>query len=119
MPLLLPPRGRSYRTALDVAAKQAGLELSPKAEIDGVILIASLAVDGLGIGIVPSTGVPKDFGGSWRRVPLDGLPRRKVGLAQKRRGMQSAPTRALLQALSEVLPGEVRNHPGVHLLSTD
>ena len=115
LPLLLPPRGRSYRTAIDAAAASVGVILSPKAEIDGVTLITALALGGLGIGIVPSTGAPMAMEGC-RSIPVEGLPRRRVGIVQRRRGMLSAPSRALLQALYEILPGEISHLSGVELL---
>ena len=116
LPMLLPPRGRSYRTGIDAAATAAGVTLTPKAEIDGVNLITALALDGVGIGIIPSTGLPKGAEGPWRRIPVQGLPRRRVGVVQRRRGMLSAPSRALLEALYELLPEETAQQTGVELL---
>ena len=115
-PLLLPPKGTSIRTIVDQAAAQIGMDLTPWAEIDGVRLITSLAFDGLGVAIVPSTAVLKNESGPWRRVAVEGLPTRQVGVVQRRKGMLSAPARALLQVLAEVLPRETRHQLGVHLI---
>ena len=50
-------------------------------------------------------------------VPIDGLPRRRVGVAQRSRGLPSAPTRALVELLRAVvaLPGD--RPEGVHVNS--
>ena len=55
--LLLPPSGSALRRVLDRAAASVGVQLHAQAEIDGVRLLASLAVDGHGTAIVPATAV--------------------------------------------------------------
>ena len=53
--LLLPPAGSALRRVLDRAARSVGVQLHAQAEIDGVRLLATLAVDGHGAAIVPAT----------------------------------------------------------------
>ena len=68
-------------------------------ELDGVRLIASLAFDGYGPAILPATAVPGHLRGRFSVLPVTGLPRRRVGVAQRRRGLPSAPVRAVIDVL--------------------
>ena len=71
--LLLPPVGTSFRDELDTAAARVGVELAPKAEVDGMRLLASLAFQGFGAAIVPSGAAPSYVGGDWTIVAVDEL----------------------------------------------
>ena len=114
--LLLPPRGTSYRTELDHSSELVGIVLKAQAEIDGVRLITSLAFDGVGVAIVPSTSVKPGTTGPWKAVPVLGMPPRHVGVVQRRRGMLPAPARALLGVLTDVLRSHAEDQPGVKLV---
>jgi DNA-binding transcriptional LysR family regulator len=101
--LLMPPTGTAFRGELDAAAAGAGLLLHPLAEVDGVRLIASLATEGHGPAIVPATAIlgTQDRRG-WEVLAVNGLPPRRVGVAQRRRGLLAAPARAVLDLLRDV-----------------
>jgi len=101
--LVMPPTGTAFRGELDAAAAAAGLLLHPIAEVDGVRLIASLATEGHGPAIVPATAIlgSRDRGG-WQVLVVNGLPPRRVGVAQRRRGLPTAPARAVLDLLRDV-----------------
>jgi molybdate transport repressor ModE-like protein len=114
VPLLLPPTGSSLRKVLDRAANNVGVTLRPQAEIDGVRLLASLAFDGFGAAIVPSTAVPTWVGGAFRRISVPELPRRVVAFARRRRPGPTAPTRAMLEVLRAVIDESGTEQPGVH-----
>ncbi len=116
VPLLLPPTGTSYRHELDEAADIADVSLVAQAEIDGVRLITSMAFDGVGVAVVPATAVPGHLSGPWRALPLEGIEPRQVGIVQRRRGMLSAPARALLAVLLKVVDEQVEAQAGVRLL---
>jgi LysR family hydrogen peroxide-inducible transcriptional activator len=118
LPLLLPPPGTAFRGELEQAAREAGIALVPKAELDGVRLIASLTFDGYGPAILPATGVPEPYGARWRPIPVAGMPRRQVGVAVRRRGLPSAPARAVLAVLDEIIATDVPRHYGLHLPGT-
>lgn len=115
--LLLPPRGTSMRDLLDHAARGAGVQLRARAELDGLRLIASLAIAGQGAAILPSTAVPTHLQGETRPVAVRGLPRREVGVAQRKRGLPGAPARAFLEVLIELVEAEAASDPpsGLHL----
>ena len=105
-PLLLPPKGVAFRDEIDTAAAASGVELTVKAELDGIRLIASLAISGFGAAILPATAIPLWLQGEWSVVSVSDLPRRRVGLAQRRRGLPSPAARALLDVIREaVVPG--------------
>lgn len=102
-PLLLEPVGTGFRDLLDEEAARAGVTLQTKAEVDGMRLLASLAITGFGAAVVSASALPFTTSDEWRQVPLDGIPHRSVGLVRRRRGLPSAPARALRAALVEVV----------------
>ena len=113
--LLMAAPNTAYRQELDAASEAAGITLIPKAQLDGVRLMASLTFEGHGPAILPATAIPQWLPqGDWKQVPVDGLPRRKVGFAQRRRGLPGAPARALIEILREVVDEGTRTQPGVH-----
>lgn len=112
--LLLEPSGTTFRDELDREATGAGIELRARAEVDGLRLIASLAFQGFGAAIVPATAAPEWLEGSWRRVRIDGLARRSVGLARRQRGLLSAPARALHATVTAVVEADGERLVGVH-----
>jgi DNA-binding transcriptional LysR family regulator len=89
--------------------------LSTKAEVDGMRLVASLAFEGFGPAVLPASAVsrvaPSD---RWKIVGVDGLTRRSVGLVRRRRGLPSAPARALTEALRRTVAEQAPDQPGVH-----
>jgi DNA-binding transcriptional LysR family regulator len=110
IPLLLPMPGTVYRAELDAAfggGRQGGSGLVAKAEVDGVRLIASLTFDGNGPAILPATAVPDYLRDEWVPVAIPGLPRRRVGLMTRRRGLLSAPGRAVRDLLLDVVAAQV------------
>ena len=103
VPLLLPPSGTAFRAEIDAASVAAGVTLTPFAEIDGVRLIASMVFQGYGAAILPATAVSSWMVGPWKAPRLGGMPPRQVGLIQRRRGLPSAPARALVAVLGELV----------------
>jgi len=114
--LLLPAPGTNLRLELDRAAAAAGIALRPKAELDGVRLLASLCFVGWACGIVPASAVPAGLEGPWRAVGVDDLPLRRIGLATRARGLPSAPAKAVAQILSETIMDGAVEEPGIHLV---
>jgi DNA-binding transcriptional LysR family regulator len=113
--LLLEAPGTAFRDVLDSAAARQGVKLRPKAEFDGMRLLASLVFAGFGAGIVPHSAAPAGVGGDWRKVPVEGIPGRSVGLARRRRGLPSAAQRAVTEAISAIVTNEVRASSGIHV----
>ncbi len=114
VPLLLEPQGTGFRDHLDARAAEVGVTLVPQAEVDGMRLLASLAFQGFGPAIVPASAAPGLGNREWSRTPVEGLQRRAVGLAQRRRGLPSAPARALREVLGEVIVAAGAHEPGIH-----
>ena len=113
-PLLLPPPNTSIRVELDRAAAAAGLALQAQAELDGLRLIASLAFEGYGAAVLPATAVPSRTDATWRAIGITGVGRRRVGMARRRRGLPSAPARALHDVIAGVVKGQATAQIGVH-----
>ncbi|MGQ0832874.1 MAG: LysR family transcriptional regulator [Microthrixaceae bacterium] len=115
--LLLEPTGTSFRDELDTEAAAAGTTLRAFAEVDGLRLITSLAFQGFGAAIIPATAAPPWLTGDWERVAVRGLARRTVGLARRRRGLPSAPARAIHGVVTRVVEEEADGMDGVHPIS--
>lgn len=103
VPLLLPYLGTAFRRELDEAVEPLGFSLVARAEVDSTRLIASLTFEGYGPALLPATAVPKYLQHRWASVHVRELPRRIVGVAQRPRTLPSAPVRAVLDMLTEIV----------------
>jgi DNA-binding transcriptional LysR family regulator len=112
--LLLEPEGTSFRDELDRDMSRHGVVLRALAEVDGLRLVASLAFEGFGAAVLPATAIPSWIEGAWRRVTVDDLPPRRVGLAYSRRARLSAPARTVRDVVREVVGNA--DQDGVHPL---
>ncbi len=112
--LLLEAPGTAFRESLERHAATRGLRLRPKAEFDGMRLLASLAFAGFGAGIVPASAAPAGVAGDFRRIPIEGVPGRSVGVARRRRSMLSPAQRVVAEAIAEVVAAEAGDHSGVY-----
>ncbi len=114
--LLLAAVGTVFRAELDAAAEAAGVTLRPKAEVDGLRLVASLAFQGFGAAIVPASAAPDWLlsTGQWKRIPVVGMPRRSVGLVRRRRGLLSAAARAVHEVVIEAVRFDASSQLGIH-----
>jgi DNA-binding transcriptional LysR family regulator len=113
--LILEPKGTAFRDLLDQEVQRAGAKLEPLAEVDGLRLVASLAFEGFGPAILPATAAPSWLEGRWRRVEVDGITPRSVGLATRRRVLLSAPGRAVHAVLLDVIAAEAPKHRGLYV----
>lgn len=111
--LLLPLSGTALRDELDAAASAAGVQLHGAIELDGLRTIASLVFDGYGPAILPATAVPKHLRARFALIPVEGLGRRRVGIAVRRHGLPSAPSRSV-RALLEQLVADGPLPAGLH-----
>ena len=114
--LIMGPPGTAFRTLLDAVAADAGVTLRPKVELDGLRLIASLVFEGYGAAVLPSAAIPRwlDPGTQFRRIPIRDAAPRRVGIARRRRGLLSAPARALQDVMIDVLREQATRTSGVH-----
>jgi LysR family hydrogen peroxide-inducible transcriptional activator len=84
-----------------------------------VRLLASLTFEGYGPALLPATAVPPHLRARFRLVTVDGLLPRRVGIAQRSRGLPSAPARAVLDILRELMTTPDRLPPGLHPVTSD
>ncbi len=119
--LLLAAVGTVFRAELDIAAAAAGVTLRPKAEIDGLRLVATLAFQGFGAAIVPASAAPDWLLalGPWKRIPIAGMSPRSVGLVRRRRGLPSAAARAVHRVIHETVRAESAPQAGIHPTQLD
>jgi LysR family hydrogen peroxide-inducible transcriptional activator len=114
--LLLSAPGTPFRQEVDETFRSRGLRAQPQLEVDGMRLLASLAFQGLGIALVPATAAPGWIGGPWTRIPVEGLSRRTVGLAARRRGMPTVAAQAAVSVLRQVVNKNAPEVPGLHIV---
>jgi DNA-binding transcriptional LysR family regulator len=114
MELLLPAPGTALRAEIDSAVLPARITLRPTMELDGVRMIAALVFDGYGVAILPATVVPGHLRERFTVITLEGVPRRRVGVAQRRRGLPSAPVRAVIDVLGNVVGDPLAMPEGIH-----
>ncbi len=112
--LLLPTPGTALRDEIDAAVNPVGVELHPSLELDGLRMIASLTFDGYGPAILPAAAVPGHLRDRFALLPIEGHPRRRVGVAVRSRGFPSAPARALIDILRELMDDRAALPSGLH-----
>lgn len=113
-PILVPPRGTTFRDRAEQEAADRGFELRIRAEVDGVRLLASLAFQGFGAALVPASAAPRHLqSGSWKRVPVTDLARRSVGLVTNRRSSPAAPAREVRRMIRELVVTAGPAQPGI------
>lgn len=110
--LLLEPQGTPFRDELDDEATRAGVTLRTRAEVDGIRLLTMLAFEGFGPAVVPTTAAPPWVDTACRRIAVEGLMPRSVGLARAQRGRLSVPARAVRDAVRTLV--ERADVPGIH-----
>lgn len=115
-PLLLAAPGTAFRQEVEEAFRAAGVRITPKLEVDGLRLLASLAFEGKGVSIVPATAAPGWIGGPWKQIPVDGLSRRTVGIAHRRRGMLTMAAQMAERVIRQIIAAQAANVPGLHLI---
>ena len=114
--LLLAPQGTGFRSEIDDAFRAAGVQARPRLEVDSLRLLASLAYQGFGAAIVPATAASEVVGGPWVAIGVEGLGQRSVGLVQRRRGMPSSATEAVMASVRSVITREVPGLSGLSLV---
>jgi DNA-binding transcriptional LysR family regulator len=114
-PVMLTPRGTTFRDALDQELAASGVRLTAAAEVDGLGLLASLAYQGYAPALLPASAVSGYPEGDWSLVHVDGLARRSVGLVRNRRTTPSMPTRAARDIVLEVIREIAPHQPGIHV----
>jgi len=111
--LILPAPHSGFREELEHAARDSGVTLRSKADIDGLRLLSFLALRGYGPALIPATtmtDLPEDY----RILAVSGVPLRHVGIALRKRGRPSAPTRALIDVLQQVISAHVKAQGHLH-----
>ena len=117
-PLLLAAPGTPFRQEVDETFRSRGLRPQAKLEVDGLRLLASMAFQGFGVSIVPATAAPGWIGGPWTRIDVEGMSRRTVGLAVRRRGMPTVAAQATVNILRGIISGQATEVPGLHPLGS-
>lgn len=113
--IVLAPEGTQFREEVDQAATDAGVTLTPRAELEGMRLLASLAFDGFAPALVPATAAASEQGDGWSTVRIDGMSTRSVGLAYRRWSTLPAPARAVQEVVMHVISTRGEDQSGIHV----
>ena len=114
-PVMLTPRGTTFRDAIDQELAATGVRLTAAAEVDGLRLLASLAYQGYAPALLPASAVSGYPDGNWSLVHVEGLARRSVGLVRNRRTTPSMPIRAAREVVLDVIREIAPRQPGIHV----
>jgi len=114
-PVMLTPRGTTFRDAIDQELAATGIRLTAAAEVDGLRLLASLAYQGYAPALLPASAVSGYPDGDWSLVHVEGLARRSVGLVRNRRTTPSMPIRAAREVVLDVIREIAPHQPGIHV----
>ena len=114
-PMMLTPRGTTFRDAIDQELATVGVRLTAAAEVDGLRLLASLAYQGYAPALLPASAVSGYPDGDWSLVHVEGLARRSVGLVRNRRPTPSMPIRAARELVLDVIREIAPRQPGIHV----
>jgi len=114
-PVMLTPRGTTFRDAIDQELAATGVRLTAAAEVDGLRLLASLAYQGYAPALLPASAVSGYPDGDWSLVHVEGLARRSVGLVRNRRTTPSMPIRAAREVVLDVIREIAPRQPGIHV----
>ena len=114
-PVMLTPRGTTFRDAIDQELAATGIRLTAAAEVDGLRLLASLAYQGYAPALLPASAVSGYPDGNWSLVHVEGLARRSVGLVRNRRTTPSMPIRAAREVVLDVIREIAPHQPGIHV----
>ncbi len=101
--LLVPPKGTGFRDELDAVAATCGVRITPKAEVDGLRLIAALALDGFGPAILPSSAIPHYLQDKISAIAISDLAPRQIGVARRTKALDSSTAKATIQMLDDIL----------------
>ncbi len=103
-PLIVPPNHVAFREELEAMAATRGLQLRHTAEIDGLHIVAILALAGFGSAILPSSAILSLSQVQPRvSIPIADLNPRRVGVGRYRNRIQSAASKAVVETLLAVL----------------
>jgi len=114
-PVMLTPRGTTFRDAIDQELAATGVRLTAAAEVDGLRLLATLAYQGYAPALLPASAVSGYPDGDWSLVHVEGLARRSVGLVRNRRTTPSMPIRAAREVVLDVIREIAPHQPGIHV----
>ena len=113
--IMLTPPGTAIRDSIEQEVANAGVSLMPVAEISGLRLLASLAIEGQTPALLPASAASGHPKGNWVIVPVEGLSRRKVDLTFNQRITPSTPVRSTIEVLTQIVLENAPNQPGIHV----
>ncbi|MEX6429465.1 MAG: LysR family transcriptional regulator [Ferrimicrobium sp.] len=111
-PLIVPPSHIGFREELEAMAATRGLQLHHTAEIDGLHVVAILALAGYGSAILPSSAILSLAQAKPRlAIPIVDLNPRRVGIGRYRNRIQSAASKAVVETLLAILRSPATSLP--------
>jgi DNA-binding transcriptional LysR family regulator len=100
--LVLPPPENPLRREVEAAADEQGLDVNVTGEVEGIRLVADLVSAGAGASVLPETAVPNELPGV-RKVPIAGMPPRRLAIVTARDARLSLADQAVRDAVLDVV----------------
>lgn len=117
-PMLVAATTSPFRKEVEDSFKKRGLAIKLQLEVEGLRLLASLALQGFGVAIVPASAV-SETQGPWKLIQVDGLTKRTVGLAIRKKGIPTMATKTTINALQKVTEEKAPLVEGISLVNKE
>jgi DNA-binding transcriptional LysR family regulator len=104
MALVLPPAENPLRIEIEHAAREHGVPLHVRVEVEGIRLIADLVAAGAGASVLPETAIPPELG-SVETFTIAGVPPRRLALISPKAVPLSLADRAVRETVLQIVNG--------------
>jgi DNA-binding transcriptional LysR family regulator len=103
-PLVLPPANNPLRISVEMVARDQGVTLDVRVEVEGIRLIADLVAAGGSVSVLPETAIPPEVAGL-RTFPIAAMPPRQLALVTARDAHLSLADRAVRESVLRLVAG--------------
>jgi LysR family transcriptional regulator, nitrogen assimilation regulatory protein len=102
LPLVLPPAENPLRIEIEEAARQWGVTLQVRVEVEGIRLIADLVAAGAGASVLPQTAIPPELN-AMSTFTIAGVPHRRLALISPKAVPLSLADRAVRETVLQIV----------------
>jgi DNA-binding transcriptional LysR family regulator len=100
------------RIEIEQAARQHGVTLQVRVEVEGIRLIADLVAAGAGASVLPETAIPPELG-AVETFSIAGIPQRRLALISPKAVPLSLADRAVRETVLQIVSA-ARDRSGLH-----
>jgi DNA-binding transcriptional LysR family regulator len=98
----MPPAENPLRIEIEAAARESGVRLPVRVEVEGIRLIADLVAAGGGASVLPETAIPPELG-AVKIFTIAGLPERRLALISPKAVPLSLADRAVRETVLSIV----------------